>query len=296
MKPRTRPRGFAAWKPRPETLATVDRIKAVLAEYREHLPLTCRQVFYRLVGTGAWEKTELAYNRLCEVLNRARRARLIPFEAIRDDGIVLRQPPGWDGPGEMLRAFIANAESFRLDRQGRQPKRLLFAVEAAGMVPQVARVAEPFGIPVYSCGGFDSTTAQREMSLLAGRWNSAEVLHIGDHDPSGEALHTALAANVIAFADTKGIRFTRLAVTPARIDALHLPTAAPKATDRRRFEGLTTQAEAIPPETLADIVRQAIEVRLDRNTLDAVLAEEQAIRGRLLAELVPLLRRMEAGA
>ena len=37
-----------------------------------------------------------------------------------------------------------------------------------------------------------------------------------------------------------------MAVTPARITVLSLPTAPPKTTDRRSFEGETVQAEAIP--------------------------------------------------
>ena len=45
---KTRPRGFADWNPRPDTLALVGQVQAVLDEYREHLPLTVRQVFYRL--------------------------------------------------------------------------------------------------------------------------------------------------------------------------------------------------------------------------------------------------------
>jgi hypothetical protein len=108
-------------------------------------------------------------------------------------------------------------------------------------------------------------------------------------------LQAALAENVIAFAGTGGIRFTRLAVTPAQIDPLHLPTAAPKPTDRRRFEGLTTQAEAIPPDALADIVRKAITDRMDRDALSAVLAHEKETRAALVASLVPTLKAMEAG-
>ena len=73
---RTRPRGFAPWTPRPASLALVQDVRAVLADYGEHLPLTIRQVFYRLVATRGFDKTEAAYSRLCEIVNRARRAGL----------------------------------------------------------------------------------------------------------------------------------------------------------------------------------------------------------------------------
>ena len=82
---RTRVRGFAPWTPRASTEQLLAQVDLVLAEYVDHLPLTLRQIFYRLVGAYAYEKTEQAYERLCEHLNRARRARLIPMDIIRDD-------------------------------------------------------------------------------------------------------------------------------------------------------------------------------------------------------------------
>ncbi len=49
------------------------------------------------------------------------------------------------------------------------------------------------------------------------------------------------------------------------------------------FTGETTQAEAIPPDVLAGIVRDAIESRLDLDALADVRAAEQRDRARLLA-------------
>jgi hypothetical protein len=70
---RTRVRGFAPWRPQGDTLALLDLVHAVLREYDLYLPMTCRQIFYRLVA-GGYGKTERAYKSLCEMLNRARRA------------------------------------------------------------------------------------------------------------------------------------------------------------------------------------------------------------------------------
>src|SRR5689334_2712998 len=83
----TRVRGFAPWKPRAKSLALLDAVNTVVSEYAAYLPLTNRQLFYRLVGAHGYAKTERAYKRLCELLNRARRSGLLDFAAIRDDGI-----------------------------------------------------------------------------------------------------------------------------------------------------------------------------------------------------------------
>jgi len=57
-------------------LALIERVLAVLTEYAAHLPLTCRQIFYRLVGARGegFEKSEKAYERLAETIGKARRA------------------------------------------------------------------------------------------------------------------------------------------------------------------------------------------------------------------------------
>ena len=293
---RTRPRGFAPWNPRPESLALVQDVRAVLAEYAEHLPMTLRQVWYRLVGARAFPKDEAAYARLGEVVNRARRAGLLPFEAIRDDGGARHEAPTWADPADFLGDVLADAQRFRLDRQEGQPLRLWLLCEAAGMAPMLARVANPYGVPVLSAGGFDSVTSKhdfaREIAGALRHHEQAEVLHIGDYDPSGESIFTALAEDVGAFVRAlcggtpAPLRFTRLAVTPAQIEALRLPTAPPKATDRRRFEGKgTVQAEALDPATLSGIVREAITARRDFGAEAEVLALEAKFRAALVAKL-----------
>jgi hypothetical protein len=143
----TRVRGFADWRPQSKTLALLDQVKAVLDEYADYLPLTGRQVFYRLVGAHGYDKTELAYSRLLETLNRARRSEIIPFSAIRDDGVTRLYPNAWDDPQEFLSGVKGMAERFRLDRQLDQPVRLFLLCEAAGMAPMLQHVGDPFGVP-----------------------------------------------------------------------------------------------------------------------------------------------------
>jgi hypothetical protein len=276
---RTRVRGYAGWKPQAKSLVLLGQVQAILIEYHDHLPLTARQIFYRLVGAHGYPKAETAYDRLCEMLNRARRCGRIPWEHIRDDGTVRRDPHCYQDTDELLRTFAAEVNRFRLDRQDGQPVRLLFAVEAGGMVPQVERIAAAYGISVMSSGGFDSVTAKHELAGAAKEWPAIEVLHIGDHDPSGVHMFSALAEDVRAFVGSgHDIRFTRLAVTPEQMEELRLPTAPPKKTDRRAFRGQTAQAEAIAPSIMAGIIRDAINSRIDHAIRADVLQEEEAAK------------------
>jgi len=126
-------------------------------EYREQLPLTLRQIFYRLVGAYAYEKSEAAYKRLVELMNKARRARLVDMDAIRDDGFTRHQPLFFASVENFLDDMASQAKQLRLDRQRDQERRLGMArkligsdkfrrswrwCEAAGMVPQLAREEE----------------------------------------------------------------------------------------------------------------------------------------------------------
>ena len=285
---RTRVRGFALWSPQANTLELLERVRAVLGEYEDYLPLTIRQIFYRLVGAHAYEKTEQAYDRLCEHLNRARRARLIPMDVIRDDGSVIAAPDDWESTGQFWATVQAMAKDFTLDRSTGQRRRLVAICEAAGMVPQLERVANPLGVTVMSGGGFDSLTDKHKFAAaLAEHDRPTEVLHIGDHDPSGVSMFLAFLEDIEAFTGDLGGRatFTRLAVTPEQIRQYGLPTAPPKSTDRRAFTGQTCQAEALPPDVLGEILRTAIEGRIDHKTLARVLAREKRTRRRLLRSL-----------
>jgi hypothetical protein len=294
----TRERGFAPWRPIARSLVLLETVQAILAEYAAYLPLTIRQIFYRLVGVHEYPKTERAYKNLCEMLNRARRAERIDFSAIRDDGITKRTPHHWKNATELVEVFINSAESFTIDRQAGQLSRLFFAVEAAGMVPLVEEIAAPYTITVLSSGGFDSTTAKYAMAQTLSEFPAAEVLHIGDHDQSGVHVFSSLTEDVQAFVaglDQESVPpiFTRLAVTPLQIAELSLPTAPPKAIDRRSFDGdVTTQVEAIPPDVLVEIIREAIESRIDQTAYQAVLAEEERVKAQFRRTLIPALRRM----
>lgn len=116
-----------------------------------------------------------------------------------------------------------------------------------------------------------------------------DVLHVGDHDPSGVHMPLALAEDVSAFVDELGgeLVFHRLAVTPEQIRRLRLPTAPPKKGDDRAFTGLTCQAEAIAPEELARIVKAAIVARMDKDVCIRIIDEETEER----RELVDLIDR-----
>jgi hypothetical protein len=134
-------RGFEPWRPNEATLHTLDEVKQILEEYAANLPLTNRQVLYRMMGKFGHEKS--IEDKLYELMNRARRAEMIPMDAIREDRSVKEEAQSWDDADEYIRAVQRWSQNVRLDRQDGQKKRLVVHCEATGMVPQLARVVNP---------------------------------------------------------------------------------------------------------------------------------------------------------
>lgn len=309
-----RPRGLAPWRPQAKTRLLLDAVNGVLTEYAEHLPLTGRQIFYRLVGTTGYPKTENGYEALLDKLSRARRSGLVPFGAIRDDGVTARLPYEFDGMPDFWSTIGNTARRYRRERLEGQPHAIEVWVEAAGMVPQAVRVAEPFGIPVYSSGGFDSLTAKYDAAKrVVSQDRRTVVLHIGDHDPSGCSVFDAAREDVSQLAldlDQDGeraetrelmrhmfnmathslVEFRRVAVTAEQAERYDLPTSPPKPKDKRGdWTEPTVQAEALPPDVLAEELRLAVESLVDRQILDDLLETEAAER-RHLRDTVDNLR------
>jgi DNA-binding cell septation regulator SpoVG len=109
-----RPRGFIQrWSPRAETRELLDQVNQVLGEYVNLLPLTARQIFYRLVGAYGYEKTEQASERLGKTLNKAPRACLVDMDAIRDDGFTSAPPVFVDDVDDFFATVADWAEGLR---------------------------------------------------------------------------------------------------------------------------------------------------------------------------------------
>src|SRR6056297_967675 len=116
-----RARGYITdYRPYAKTRALLDQAQAVLDEYRDHWPLTCRQIFYRMVGAHGYDKSEQAYNRLISHLANARRAKVVPFYAIRDDGVTTRWREHFDSRDDFLRHLRGMGQRYKRNKLAEQ--------------------------------------------------------------------------------------------------------------------------------------------------------------------------------
>ncbi len=282
-----RVKGFASWRPQKRTEPLVREIEAVLEEYREYLPMTVRQMFYRLVGSGH-PKTEEFYDSVAEKCNRARRSGRISFTSIRDDGVLRRGGESifgyYESPAEYYEAHETLSNLYGRSWHADQPAYVAVLCEAAGMVPMLGRAVQDYRVSIASSSGFDSLTVKHDLFRDAlGRYENfgqkTILLHLGDHDPSGVSIHESMSEDLEAFCadrDKPGlVELRRVALTPAQIRAYGIATTPDeiKPTDSRSKafieRGLepAAQLEAIPPDTISAVARQAVESTLDLEVL-----------------------------
>lgn len=288
---RSRPRGYiAAYKPQARTLALLAEVKAVLEEYRDYLPLTARQIYYRLIGAYGHPKTEAFYGNLCEHLANARRGGMIPFDAIRDDGVTTINRRYFADEDDFRWHLRNLARGYRRDLMATQPFHVEVWCEAAGMLQQLESVAHRYSVRVFSSGGFDSLTAKKDIAdriIQVGK--PAIILHLGDHDPSGESIFRSSAEDVSAFVASDRlsanitVEFRRVALTAEQVRSFNLPTAPAKASDSRSrtWAGGTCQLEALSPRQIADILDAEIRDCLNLERLEADRDHEAEERERM---------------
>jgi hypothetical protein len=260
-----RPKGYAPWRPHKKTTRLILQVQEILEEYRNYLPITARQIFYRLVGVYGYPKTEAKYDALAEVLVRARRAKMIPFEHIRDDGISVMDHPHYADEITFYKHIHEKGKAYKRDKLARQKVDMRVYCEAAGMM---------------RCSGFDSLSGKYELKeapwrAYTYRGRRTAILHLGNYDPSGESIfNDGLVEDIYAFL-AKDVShkephevatFERVALTADQVERFNLPTEPPKATDSRtkNWQGeAACQLEALPPDVLAGLLDGTIKTHLN---------------------------------
>jgi len=300
-----RVKGFHPWTVYSKTAPLLADIQDVIEEYREYLPMTIRQVFYRLVGRG-YAKSEDFYGQVREVCNRGRRSGKISFAAIRDDGIshLGGDDDGYDSPEDYYETIEAISNYYSRSWHDDQPSFVQVLCEAAGMVPMLESAIEDLRVGVASSSGFDSLTAKHDLFIEAqSRYmalgQKTILLHVGDHDPSGYWMHRSMAEDFEAFCHDKEVEgileLRRTLLTPEQIREWQIDpdTKQPSLTTRHSHTkqfvalGLTpaAQVEAVPPDVLTQKVRQGVKEALDLEILEASAERERLERDLVQAKI-----------
>lgn len=267
----------------------------IIDEYlAEGYTVTLRQIHYQFVARDLYENTQANYKRLGNILDAARKAGLVDWDAIEDRTRILRRVPVWDGPEEALERIKTN---FKLDPWDEQPKlrRIEVWVEKDAAVGIVQPTCDKLRIPYFSCRGYSSSSGLYEAGKRLASYHNAGyetiVLYLGDHDPSGVQMTEVSEERVEMYARHQ-IDFRRIALTLPQVEEFSPPPNFAKETDSRtkwyveRFETEECwELDALSPRTVDKIIRDQVEPLIDEKAWSATMAKEEEHRA-VLAEII----------
>jgi hypothetical protein len=261
-----------------DQLAGLDEV--IIRVCRDNEPITLRGVYYRVMSAGAVEKTEAAYNKVGRQLKKLREEGSIPYEWITDGTRWTIEPTTYR---DARHALEITARAYKQMLWADQPVAVMIFTEKDAITGVVDDVTVEYQVPLGILRGYSSLTFAHATASAIRRFRKpVYVYHLGDHDPSGVDAWRCFREKLKEFAPTADIMFDRLAVTEEQIEELSLPTRPTKRSDTRSKKWTeeggseSVEVDAIEPNTLRLIVREAIEQHINPHTLAVTKAAEES--------------------
>jgi len=267
-----------------KTLDLFDRVNDILAEY--DVPLTLRQVYYRLVAAHAIPNTERAYKNLSARLTDGRRAGLIDPRRITDRLRQASRVSCWEDLGDFLKSV---RESYRREKWTGQPVSVEVWSEKDALAGVLEPITDSHEVTLYVGRGYSSYSAMMDAAdRIATREQETLVLYFGDFDPSGQDMPRDIRDRLAADFGVE-VDLRMIALTPEQIAAYDLPPAPAKKTGTRaaafvaKHGDVSVELDALPPDVLQDLVRNSIVELMDLSAFETEADTEAEERAQLAA-------------
>ena len=265
---------------RDEMQERLDAIYKIVADIQ---PCGVRQAFYQAVVRALMDKAESDYDKVQRALVNMRRLGRVPYGWIVDGTRWMHKPTSYSSLEQALRRC---AESYRRSVWDDQPVRVEHWLEKQGLAGTILPVTAEFDVPLYVSRGFSSLTYLAEAAEeIEASDKPTYIYHLGDHDEWGRDAGAHIERELRRLAPSAEIYFERLAVTVEQIADLSLPTRPLKSEGkmRERFEAAhgrtgAVELDAIHPDTLRQLVRDAIEQHIDHRQLEVLRVVEREER------------------
>lgn len=266
---------------RPDSLRLIEQVNGIVNEYqRMGYSLTLRQVYYQLVARDVIPNNERSYKNLGNLINDARLAGLISWEAIVDRTRYIRKNSHWSGPADII---WAAAHSLYYDRWAAQDYYIEVWVEKDALVDVVGKTCEELDVPYFSCRGYVSQSemwsAAQRLKDKADDGKGVIILHLGDHDPSGIDMSRDIEERLNLFEAYP--TFRRIALNMDQIEEYSPPPNPAKLSDSRatdyinRYGYESWELDALRPDVIDQLIRDHVYDYRDPDLLDKIVAREE---------------------
>lgn len=271
----------------------VRRVVEILQDLQDYLPLTLRQIHYQLVAANApgYANTQNKYKQLSAWLYAARVDGLIPWEAMTDRARPFSDLSGFSDSSAYLRTYLDHIrDHYTRDLMQNQAERLEIWTEKDALAAVLTRFAEPYRVSVQPCRGFGSGSQFDDVVRRNGK-KPLRILYFGDYDPSGMWMSERDIA--LRLEDKHGlcVELDRIGLNRGQVRNLTTDPQRPKPTDTRSrwyIQNYGTdcwELDALPPAELGELVREAIESRINMALFEQEQEREIQDKSRV-AELV----------
>jgi hypothetical protein len=274
----------------------VEAINRVLEERRDFWPLSDRAIHYALLNDpplihaskphSRYTNTPESYKALVELLTRLRIAGSIPWEAIHDPTRPITTWQVWREPTAFIRGELKTFLcGYARDLQQSQPAHIEIVCEKNTVEPIIKQVAMEYRIPLTSGRGYCSLPPRHAMAQRFRRSGKDKLLllMLSDFDPEGEDIAHSFARSMRDDFLIEAIHPIKVALTADQVAEYSLPPimeAKEKSSRYRKFvnrHGRSVfELEALPPETLQRILREAIDTVLDLQLYNSEIARERS--------------------
>jgi len=276
---------------RAAALHTIDLVNGIVSEYiAQGYRLTVRQLYYQLVARGFIENTERSYKRTTGLVNDARLAGLIDWDAIEDRTREFAKRPHWATGNDILHAV---AGQYFADMWEGQDARVFVIVEKEALAGVLEGVCHTLDMPLLAARGYPSGTVLREFAKIDLRrchteGQGAIILHLGDHDPSGIDMSRDLEERLDMFNEYGvPVTFKRIALNMPQIEEHNPPPNPAKSTDSRfmdyveKFGEESWELDALAPQYLSKLVEEHTMAHIDMTLWDERRVYIDDVRARL---------------
>lgn len=268
-------------------------INEIIEEYqRRGLRLTLRQLFYALVTRNVIPNNKSEYQKLSKILTKGRMAGEVDWSMIVDRGRQIYLPYYCHDSKDAINDTV---RQYRLDRQREQYSYVEVMCEKDALSEILRRVTFYYHIRLMINKGYSSCsavyeTAKRIKNALEFADN-AIILYIGDHDPRGLDMVRDIGDRLEEFGCWLNVK--HIALTTEQVEFYNPPENNLKKDDFGKLKDPRGQAyfeefgnsswevDALRPEVLDKVVRDAIEEIIDIDKFNRVLEMEQEDKEKL---------------
>ena len=249
----------------PGSLKLIQTANEIIEDYSaQGFDLTLRQLYYQFVSRDIIQNSQREYKRLGSVINDARLAGLIDWEAIIDRTRELRRNSHWTGPKD---AVLSLEAQYQIDKWVGQEYRVEVWVEKDALVGVIGSVCDKLDVPYFSCRGYTSQSEMWEAGQRLQRHaeNSDQtpvIIHLGDHDPSGIDMTRDITDRLALFMG--GMEVNRIALNMAQVEEYSPPPNPAKITDSRAASYIAIhgdeswELDALDPRTLSALIKKTV--------------------------------------